>query len=427
MKVTTRILMAVTAVFVTAVTLHAQTYNDSVRTKTWSVYVQGGLSGYHGARGKSFDNSRMPFSPDLSLGVKYNIKPWVRLGLNAGYTMVKSVNKGVISETKVIPGFQLGGYTTDLEVQTDMIQNRYDMHLAGVDLNVDFNIMDIWHNRKAQRWNLYAGLGVGYMHGWNRNTQTVAINETAIAEGNGYYNVYNHSSMDSWHENSQLNLLYIPASLSLEFDVNPWWTIGVIGQYKYLPLDEEFSPKGIYSAGLLLRYNFVRMKTNKRLYHETVAELRTVQENNAELQDKLAAVEAEKSEADRLLDEQKRLNDTLEKDLADCKRTKTGNHVVYFLISGSKLSQQEQLRLDEYVEKLKSVGGYSLTIIGEASADGNSKANQKLSEQRLERVAKYLRKNGIADTYIKIEKAIGDSEQGYDPKYRRVRIINGGE
>ena len=427
MKVTTRILMAVTAVFMTAVTLHAQTYNDTVRTKTWSVYIQGGLSGYHGARGTSFDNSRMKWAPDLSLGVKYNIKPWVRVGLNAGYTMVKSVNKDVISETTVVPGFQLGAYTTDLEVRTDLIQNRNDMHLAGVDLNIDFNIMELWHNRKAQHWNLYAGVGVGYMHGWNRNTQTVAINETAIAQGDGYYNVYNHASMDSWHENSHLNLLYIPASLSLEYDVNPWWTIGVIGQYKYLPLDKEYSPKGIYSGGLVLRYNFARMKTNKRLYYETVSELHSVQASNEQLQTQLATVEAEKSEADRLLDEQKRLNEALEKDLADCKRAKTGDHVVYFLISDSKLSQQEQLRLNEYIEKLKSTGGYSLTIIGEASADGNSKANQKLSEQRLERVAKYLRKNGIAETYIKIEKAIGDSEQGYDPKYRRVRIINGGE
>lgn len=419
--------MAVTAVCATAVTLHAQTYNDTVRIKTWSVYLQGGLSGYHGARGTSFDNSRMPFSPDLSLGVKYHIKPWVRLGLNAGYTMVKSVNKDVVSETTVVPGFKVGDYTTDLEVQTDLIQNRNDMHLAGVDLNVDFNIMELWHNRKAQHWNLYAGVGVGYMHGWNRNTQTVAINETAIAQGDGYFNVYNHASMDSWHENAHLNLLYIPASLSLEYDVNPWWTIGVVGQYKYQPLDKEYSPKGIYSGGLVLRYNFVHKKTNKRLYHETVSELQRVQTTNKQLQSQLAAVEAAKSEANRLLNEQKRLNDALEKDIADCKRAKTGDHVVYFLISDSKLSQQEQLRLDEYIEKLKSTGGYSLSIIGEASADGNSKANQKLSERRLERVAKYLRKNGIADTYIKIEKAIGDSEQGYDQKYRRVRIINGGE
>lgn len=425
MKVT-RILMVVAAALSATVTLHAQTYNDSVRTKTWSVYVQGGLSGYHGARGTSFEDTRMPLSPDFALGVKYNVKPWVRLGLNAGYTMVKSMNKGASTEKTIVPNYKVGDYTTNLEVTRVLIQNRNDIHLAGADLNVDFNILGMWPNRKAQKWNMYLGVGVGYMHGWTRNATSTAVSEEAVAQGDGYFNVYNHNYVESAHSAGHLNLLYIPASLSLEYDLSPFWTIGAIGQYKYLPLDKEFTPQGIYSAGLLLRYNFAKVKTNKRLYHETMADLRQSQAENADLQTQLAAVEADKSEAERLLAEQQRLNDELARDLDDCRRVKTGDHVVYFLLADHKLSKQEQLRLDEYVEKLKNTGGYSLTLIGEASADGETKANQKLSERRLERVAKYIRSKGIADPYIKIEKAIGDSEQGFDPKYRRVRIINEG-
>ena len=41
-----RLTLAV-AVLATAATLQAQTYNDTVRTHTWSVYVQGGGTVHH--------------------------------------------------------------------------------------------------------------------------------------------------------------------------------------------------------------------------------------------------------------------------------------------------------------------------------------------------------------------------------------------
>ena len=41
-------LTIVAAVIATATTLQAQTYNDTVRTHTWSVYIQGGGTLYHG-------------------------------------------------------------------------------------------------------------------------------------------------------------------------------------------------------------------------------------------------------------------------------------------------------------------------------------------------------------------------------------------
>lgn len=38
----------------------------------------------------------MPFG---GVGVKYNIKPWVRLGLNLEYDMLRSTDKGMLSTT----------------------------------------------------------------------------------------------------------------------------------------------------------------------------------------------------------------------------------------------------------------------------------------------------------------------------------------
>ena len=63
-----------------------------------------------------------------------------------------------------------------------------------------------------------------------------------------------------------------------------------------------------------------------------------------------------------------------------------------------------------------------LSVIGEASADGKSDRNQRLSEARLQRVLDYLKSKGW-EASIKEEKAIGDSNQGTTPHYRRVTII----
>ena len=48
--------------------LYAQTYNDTVRTRTWSIYGQGGASLYHGMRGADVSDSRRPVRTWLASG-----------------------------------------------------------------------------------------------------------------------------------------------------------------------------------------------------------------------------------------------------------------------------------------------------------------------------------------------------------------------
>ncbi|WP_455664080.1 hypothetical protein [Phocaeicola sp.] len=251
-----RTILTVTAAFAVAVTLQAQTYNDTVKTtNTWSVYVQGGASSYHGVRSELFDHSERTAAPDLNLGVKYNLKPWIRFGANVGYTQLKSTDKHILSSTVTDNNYPIGDHIGTLEVQSDRMQNRNNAHLLGLDINADFNILGLWPQRKAQWLNLYAGAGLGYMHGWNRNSQTWVYNEEGVAQGDGYYNVYTHAYMESFTDKKQFNALYVPLSLSLEFDVQQQLTIGVVCQYKYMPTKAEFTPKGIYSAGIVVRYN----------------------------------------------------------------------------------------------------------------------------------------------------------------------------
>lgn len=239
------------AVLATAATLQAQTYNDTVRTHTWSVYIQGGGTLYHGMRGMDDIAKRKHIMPFGGVGVKYNIKPWVRLGLNLEYDMLRSTDKGMLSTTTnkdyEIKDPSTGKtYPTTLETKMDRFQNRYTMQYAMADLNVDFNIMEFWHNRKAQQLNLWLGVGVGYLRGWSRNSTTFSCREMAVAKGEGYYNVYTHNYMKSHAFNEHVDAMYIPATLSLEYDLSSRWTAGVFGRYSYLPLNKDLTAHPIY-------------------------------------------------------------------------------------------------------------------------------------------------------------------------------------
>lgn len=93
--------------------------------------MQGGISSYHGVRSELFDNSKRTMAPDLNLGVKYNIQPWVRLGVNAGYTMLKSSGNHSFSITTTDHNFLIGDRTGTLELKSDRLQNLNNTYLAG--------------------------------------------------------------------------------------------------------------------------------------------------------------------------------------------------------------------------------------------------------------------------------------------------------
>ena len=415
------------AVLATAATLQAQTYNDTVRTHTWSVYIQGGGTLYHGMRGMDEIAKRKHIMPFGGVGVKYNIKPWVRLGLNLEYDMLRSLDKGMLSTTTnrdyEIKDPSTGKtYPTTLETKMDRFQNRYTMQYAMADLNVDFNIMEFWHNRKAQQLNLWLGVGVGYLRGWSRNSTTYSFREMAVAKGEGYYNVYTHNYMKSHAFNEHVDAMYIPATLSLEYDLSSRWTAGVFGRYSYLPLNKDLTPKGMYSAGVVLRFNFVSkvMPSNKARYYQA---LRDQAEMKAAYEQQLQDRQRENESLASQLSASKKDNAELKAMLDDCEKSKKlTSYDVYFTLNKSNITTQEKIRLRNFIQRLKSQGSYKLTIIGEASSDGPSSKNYKLSEERLNNVVYYLKKQGIEDFSIKLEKAIGDSNDCPKEECRRVQI-----
>ena len=58
-----------------------QQYNKDVRTGTWSIYAQGGLSWVTGLWYQNVDAKKSySLSPAVGGGVDYTIRPWVRVG-----------------------------------------------------------------------------------------------------------------------------------------------------------------------------------------------------------------------------------------------------------------------------------------------------------------------------------------------------------
>ena len=374
------------------VTLQAQTYNDSVRVRTWSVYMQGGISSYHGVRSELFDNSKRTMAPDLNLGVKYNIQPWVRLGVNAGYTMLKSSGNHSLSITTTDHNFLIGDRTGTLELKSDRLQNLNNTYLAGVDANADFNILEIWPKRKAQWLSLYAGAGVGYMRGWNRNSQTWSYNERATATGDAYFNGYSHSYLKSSEDKKHFNALYIPLSLSLEFDIQRQLTLGVIGQYKCIPTKSDFSPKGIYSAGVVIRYNFVKSKS--KLQRKQIADLYS--ELDASQVDYASAKATLQRQSREEMERLKKEADELKRQIESINSTAAGkgeetSAIIYFENDSWELSSKGGEQLQVLAEKLKTHPEKKIMLISSANTVGHENRNKKLSSNRLNTVKQFFK------------------------------------
>jgi len=273
-----RITMTVAAFAVATVMSFAQPeHNDTLRTKTWSIYVQGGVGGFHGMRGpeNQYDRDVREMAPTVDFGFMYYPRPWLRFGLDLGYTYLKSSERSILKRSTTYPSVTIGEYTGTLTVDEARIQNQNFTNVAFTDLTLGINFVEIWRERETQWFNIWLSVGAGYMHGWNRYTSSWAIDENLVSEGPEHFNVYSHSYVESSDVDNQFNTLYIPGSLSVEFDVIPQLTLGVIGQYKYFPLIMDHTPTGMWTAGVVLRYNIVGRKQGFKNKNDKMDALRS--------------------------------------------------------------------------------------------------------------------------------------------------------
>ena len=229
----------IAVVLLMATGLHAQ------QASRWSVYGGGAVGLWQGVGSPLYEGTAI-ISPSAALGVSWQWHRAWRLSAEASYDLLRERNNHICSTVVTDNNFELGGHQTTLTTQADLLQNKNRQHLAGLQLTTEYGL-------RLSPLTIYAGGGVGIVSAQAVNTRTTAYNAEAIAEGEGYYNVYQHAYVKSETQKERYTTLSVPVSLTAECDVLPNVAIGLRGQLRWLPLNTELAPKSIYGGGLLLR------------------------------------------------------------------------------------------------------------------------------------------------------------------------------
>lgn len=407
----------------------------ALRTNTWSIYLQGGASWATGLKFKSVNPAAgTSVAPEVGLGVNYNLRPWIRLGLNYEFSKYRREQRldNFEAVKPLFDGSSSGMTENTVNNGGTAYRKLWNMY-HNIDLTADFNIMQLWPNRQCTRFNLYAGTGAGMMFA-KGNTYAISMGYEQWEDPNNAAGNSDNWTSHTWlkAENSRhsYNSFYVPLALSAEYDVMPQLTLGVKGQYKALFTSDDFAPSGLEAAAIVVRYNFVGTKqgirSSRALYNEALencnklrAEAAQAREAEAKSRNTLIALNADNGALQQQLKE-------CSTALADCENRKAAVAVsgltVQFDNNSSTVSAADARRLELFADELKANEQVTVSLTGEASAEGDSAQNQVLSEKRLASVKEILRKNGIGDDRIHSSQAIGDTHKVYGPAHRRVEI-----
>lgn len=393
--------------------------NKELRTRTWSVYAQGGLSWATGVWYQN-QNAKKSYkqSPAVGGGFDFTIRPWVRIGADYIWSRYRREQRFDKLDTQASPAKSYGNYV---------------MNTHNVKVGAQFNFMEFWPNRKPQWLNIWMGTGLGgtFARGneygiWIGNTISENGNTTAFF---GDMNISNDATVTitgkvaTVNRREKFNKLFIPATLHIEADVSRQFTLGLKGEVDWLLNRKEVAPKNLIYALATVRYNFVRSRASKEreFYSEEIAALND--RTNAMRQEaETAMARADREAALRQQAEQQ--NSDLQRQLNDCRNSKRAvaeapEHYVQFAHNSSYMSREETDRLRSFARSMK---GEKLAILAEASTPGTPEYNQTISERRLERVVKVLLKEGFAPEDLHPQTAIGAQNGKKNFEGRRVTI-----
>ena len=400
--------------------------NCAYRTSTWSLYAEGGATMVHGLGMSSVDAPPgMNIFPEIGAGVSFNIRPWIRLGLN--YDFSKYAREQRFSEFQPL-GVPTGDGTLS-EQYGGLAYSKMWTHYHAADATVEFNLMELWRNREDKRFNLYAGAGFGWIFA-KGNTYDITMGHERWSEP---YKETINTWLDAVNTRHKYNVGYVPMLLSAEFDISPVVTVGLQGNYKRL-LKCDNAPKGIGTASVVLRLNILGSKSG---YKSTGRKLRESELALAAMTVAGAAAKADCEASGKAKDEAlasaktenaalKSRVETLEKENAGLKARRTNEVLqdltVQFSNDSFKLSAAAKTDLEAFAGRLKSTEGVELVVVGEASATGGSGHNLRLSELRIETVLDYLRKQGV-DCSRAFRQPLGDSGKDTSDAARRATIL----
>ncbi len=400
--------------------------SSAYRTATWSLYAEGGATMAHGLGMSSVDAAPgMNIFPEIGAGVSFNIRPWIRLGVNYDFSKYAREQRFSEFQPLEIPA----GEGTLSEQYGGLVYSKMWTHYHAADLTLEFNIMELWRNRQDRRLNLYAGAGFGWLFA-SGNTYDISMGHERWS---GSYKETINTWLDAVNSRHKYDVGYVPMLLSAEFDISPVVTVGLQGNYKRL-LSCDNAPKGIGTASVVLRLNILRTKSG---YKSTGRKLRESELALAAMTVASAAAKADCEASGKAKDEAlasamsenaslKERVETLGKENAELKARRTNEALekltVQFANDSFKLSAAAKADLDAFAERMKALNETELVVVGEASATGASGHNLRLSELRIETVLDYLRKQGV-DCSRAFRQPLGDSGKDASDAARRAMIL----
>ena len=406
--------------------------SGTYRTCTWSLYGEAGATMSHGI-GISNVNAApcTSVSPEIGAGVSFNIRPWIRLGLN--YDFSKYARE--LRFDKLQPFGDSARDRLLLEKTGGLAYTKMWTQYHATDLTLEFNVMEIWKNRTDKRFNLYAGAGFGWLFA-RGNTYNIAMGNERWKEK---YKETTNIWLKAENTRHNYNTGYVPMLVSAEFDVSPIVTLGLQGNYKSL-LKCDNAPKGIGTVSMVVRLNLLGgrsgYKSKSHILRESQNALAAMTDMNEavkedyedsvhSLKDDLADSENEVARLKSELEDLKKENESLKSQAEEkpkMSRDTLGNICVMFDFDSSKLRKQAKTELDDFAKRIKSTEGYELFVTGEASAGGDSRYNLKLSELRIDSVISHLSKKGI-DCSRAYRQPLGDTGKDSSKSAQRVTIL----
>ena len=395
--------------------------NSELRTRTWSVYAQGGLSWASDVWYQNLDAKRSyKQSPAVGGGIDFIIRPWVRVGAEYLWSRYRREQRFSTLDTKTMPVKVYGNYL---------------MNYHNAKLGVGFNLMELWPRRRAQWLNIWLGTGVGYTFAkgneygiYISNTQTQGGQTTPIGDGTTIGNdseITITGNVRTTNRHEKFNTLYVPASLHIEADVSRRFTVGLKGEADWLLNRKDIAPKNLIFALATVRYNFVASRARvQRAYYE--GEISSLGDRVNALQREAAETKAQADKAESARRQAEQQNADLQRRLSDCENAKPTatsavqpSHFVQFAHNSSYMSREEAEHLKAFA---RSVRGHRLTLVAEASTPGTDDYNVQLSERRLTRVVEALVKEGLAPEDLHPTTAIGEQNGKPSAEGRRVTI-----
>lgn len=392
--------------------------NSELRTNTWSIFTQGGLSWATDVWYPSLNAKRSyKQAPALGGGIDFTIRPWIRVGAEYLWSRYRREQRVTSLATREMPIKVYGNYL---------------MNFHNAKLGLGFNFMELWPRRGAQWFNIWLGTGVGYTYAQG-NEYSFLLNNT-LTQGGKTIPLYDGTSISNEgtltfsgrvktknrHEDYQS--FYIPASLHIEADVSRQFTIGLKGEMDWILDRKDISPKNLIFGLATLRYNFVHSEAYhlKRFYDAQFSELNN--DLNSYREKAHAAMEQAEREAQARAEAEQKCSD-LERRLADCEEAKAGvdlpAHFVQFEHDSHMISRAELERLKAFAKRAR---GYKIDILAEASTPGATEYNQQLSARRMKQVVRVLVAEGFAPEDLHPQIAIGERNGKPTAEGRRVTL-----